>query len=30
MELMATINLHILEGVCGAMRLDVDSTYNSG
>ena len=22
-----TVDLHLLEGVCSAMRLDVDSTY---
>ena len=27
MELITVIDLHLVEGVCGAMRLEVDLTY---
>ena len=29
MDLIAAVDLHLLEGVRGAIRLDVDSTYDS-
>ena len=29
MELIAVVDLHLLEGVRGAMSLDIDSTYKA-
>ena len=29
MELTATVDLHLPRGVCDALKLDDDSTYNS-